>query len=424
MKRLLLVVALLLGLAHAQTRITFYYPVGVAGPLARVIEGYVQEFEAEHPDINVEPVFGGNYQENQAAVVAAIRAGTPPDTAVLLSTQLFTLLELNAIDTFDELIAADPEGQELIDGFFSAFMLNSTFDGSVWSIPFQRSTPVMYFNKGAFREAGLDPENPPQTWEELVEVGQALTRRGDGGRVEQWGVSIPNETFGAWLFEGLVIQAGGILHNPDDGCTVNANDPATKRALQFLVELSQEHEVSPQGIIRWGTTPNDFVAGNSAIVYHSTGSLGFIRNNADFEFGTAFQPQGERYGVPTGGANFYIFRDQDPARRDATWTFIKWMTSPEMAARWSIDSGYVATREASWELPIMQEYTAQFPQALTARDQLQYAQPEFSAYSLQEVYDVLNQAIGQAVLGSATVDQALETAQAEIDAILAPVCNR
>lgn len=424
MRRIAMLLALvLLGAAFAQARISFYYPVGVAGPLARVIEGYVTEFETEHPDIRVDPNFGGNYQENQAAVVAAIEAGNPPDTAVLLSTQLFTLLDLDAIDSFEELIAEDPEGQELVEDVFPAFMANSTLDGEVWSIPFQRSTPIMYYNRDAFEEAGLDPDSPPETWEELVEMGQQLTVTNDAGRVERYGVMIPNETFGAWLFEGLVIQAGGILHDPDDGCTVHADDPDTREALQFLVDLGEEHGIAPEGIVRWGTTPNDFVAGNTAMMYHSTGSLGFVRDNADFEFGTAFQPQGERYGVPTGGANFYLFSGQDPEQREATWTFIKWMTSPEMAARWSRDSGYVAHRESAWELPEMQEYVEENPQAVTARDQLEYAEPEFATYRLQEVYDVINEAIGQAALGNVTVDEALENAQAEIDRILAPVCD-
>lgn len=100
----------LLGIGLAQsTTITFYYPVGVAGPLARFIEGYVQEFEAKNPDIKVNTVFGGNYEENQAKVVAAIRAGNPPDTAILLSQQLYTLLAMDAIEPFDAYIAKDPE---------------------------------------------------------------------------------------------------------------------------------------------------------------------------------------------------------------------------------------------------------------------------------------------------------------------------
>jgi sn-glycerol 3-phosphate transport system substrate-binding protein len=419
MRRLLLVGVLLLGMAAAQTQITFYYPVGVAGPLARFIEGYVEEFQADHPDIGVNTVFGGNYTENQAKVVTALRAGTPPDVAVLLSQELNTLISLDAVEPLDEVLAADAEAQAMIDDFFPGFMRNSTLDGQIWSIPFQRSTPVLYFNVDAFVEAGLDPASPPETWAELVEYAEALTKRDASGRVTQWGVAIPTEDRSSWLLEGLVMQAGGLLYDPDAGGLVATIDtPAVREAMQFKADLARVHRVSPEGVIAWGTAANDFAAGNVAMLYHSTGSLGFVRGNADFEFGTAFQPRNEQYGVPTGGGNFYLLKGADPAKRDAAWTFIKWMTSPEMAARWSIDSGYVATRQSAWDLPLMQDYVAQFPQALTAREQLQYAQAELPVFALQEIKDIISKAEQDVILGRATVEQAAAEAQRQADAVL------
>lgn len=412
-----LLCVLLFGLAQAQ-EITFYYPVGVAGPLARVIEEYVADFELEHPGIQVTPIFGGNYQENQARVITSIRAGNPPDTAVLLATQYWTMLE-HGIRPFDDLIAGDPEGQALVDDVFPGFMADSMREGQVWSIPFQRSTPVMYYNKEAFAEAGLDPDRPPATWAELVEFGQQIVENTD-----YWGVMIPHEPIGNWLLEALVVQSGGMLHEPDDGCTVYMDYPATHEALRFLYDLGQTYGVSPEGIIRWGTLPNDFAAGVTAIMYHSTGSLTFVRTNADFEFGTAFHAANQRYGVSTGGGNFYMFEGQDDTRREATWTFIKWMTSPEMTARWSVDSGYVATRQSSWELPLMQEYVSEVPQAIAGRDQLQYAAPEFSVFNQQESVDIIDRMIAQVVMGAATVEAAAARAQQQLeDDVLAPHCR-
>lgn len=406
-------------LVRAQpVRLDFFYPVGVAGPLAQIIEGYVREFNDQHPDILVTPVFGGNYAENQSKVVAAIRAGDPPDTAILLSVDLFTMLGLDAIEPFDPLIEDDPDAQEMIQDFFPAFMANSTFDGKIWSIPFQRSTPIMYYNKDAFREVGLDPERPPETWDELIEFGKMLAKPG------RRGVQIPEETWGIWMLEGLTIQAGGMLWDPEGrGCVVKLDSEETATAIRFLMRLKEEG-ISPPDLTRWRTTPNDFVAGTTAIMYHSTGSLGFIRTNARFEFGTAFQAKRVRFGVPTGGANFYLFKGQDPRKREATWTFIKWMTTPEMAARWSIDSGYVATRRSAWELPTMQEYVAKVPQALTARDQLEFAKPELSTYNRPEVHVTVERAMADAILGRKPVEQALKDGQQKIDEeILAPFCS-
>jgi sn-glycerol 3-phosphate transport system substrate-binding protein len=414
-----------LGLALAQqVTLTFYYPVGVAGPLARYIEGYVREFEEKNPGIRVNTVFGGNYPENQAKVVAAIKAGNPPDTAILLSQELYTLLSLDAIEPFDPYIAKDPELKRAVSDFFPAFMMNSTLDGKVYSLPFQRSTPILYYNKEAFREAGLDPEKPPTTWDELVEYAKRLTKRDASGRAVRYGVAIPTEDRSTWLLEALTIQAGGLLYDPAGrGCKVLVDTEPVRKGIQFKADLAQKYEVSPKGVVAWGTTPGDFAAGKVAMIYHSTGSLGFIRNNANFAFGTAFLPKLVRFGTPTGGANFYLFKGQDPAKREATLRFIKFMTSPELQARWAIDSGYVAARRSSWSRPIMQEYVGKWPQALVAREQLAYAKAELPVYNLQQVKDIIAQAEQEVVLGRKEVRQATREAQAKVNEALRPFCK-
>ncbi|GAA6755736.1 ABC transporter substrate-binding protein [Thermus thalpophilus] len=414
------------GFAWAQSvTITFYYPVGVAGPLARFIEGYVREFEQRNPGIKVNTVFGGNYEENQAKVVAAIKAGNPPDTAILLSQQLYTLLAMDAIEPFDPYIAKDPELKRAVSDFFPAFMMNSVLDGKVYSLPFQRSTPILYYNKEAFREAGLDPEKPPTTWDELVEYAKKLTKRDAQGRVVRYGVAIPTENRSTWLLEALTIQAGGLLYDPaGQGCKVLVDTEPVRKGMQFKADLARTHGVSPAGVVDWGTIPGDFAAGKVAMIYHSTGSLGFIRTNARFPFGTAFLPKLVRHGTPTGGANFYLFKGSDPAKKEATLRFIKFMTSPELQARWSLDSGYVAARRSSWNLPIMQKYLQEWPQAKIAREQLTYARAELPVYNLQRVKDIIAEAEQAVVLGRKDVREATREAQQRVDEALKPFCSR
>lgn len=420
MKKYVVLMVALASMALAQTQISFYYPVGVSGPLARFIETYVQEFEAAHPDIKVETIFGGNYTENQSKIVAAQLAGTPPDVAILLSQELRTLISLDIVEPIQSLLDADAEGSSMIADFFPGFMENSVLDGVVWSIPFQRSTPVLYYNKEAFIEVGLDPEVPPTSWQELVSYAEKLTKRDNSGQITRYGVAIPTAERSTWLTEALVMQAGGSMYDVNsDGLVATLDTPAVREAITFKADLANRYKVSPEGVIAWGTTTNDFAAGNIAMIYHSTGSLGFIRANADFEFGTAFQPANAQFGVPTGGGNFYILKGSDPAKRDAVWTFIKWMSSPELLARWSVDSGYVAPRLSSWELPTMQDYVSQYPQALTAREQLRYAQAELPVYALQEIKDIFSKAEQDVVLGSASAEAALAEAQRLADEVLA-----
>jgi len=425
MTRRALVVALALGLVgtiapatHAQTKLQLYYPVGVAGPLARIIDGYVQEWNQAHPQNQVEPVFAGGYTEAYSKTLAAIKGGTPPDVAIMLSQNLNDILGQEIVIPLDELIAADAV-QVNIDDFFPAFMLNSKQGGKVWSIPFQRSTPVMYFNKDAFREAGLDPAKPPQTQAELVAAAKKLVKQ-EGGRVTRWGLSIPSGGgVDTWLLEALTIEAGGVLYDLNNACCkVLLTSPAAQAAVQFLRDLGEKEKVSPTGPIEWGTTANDFAAGKVAMIYYTTGGLGFIRNNAKFEFGTAFLPKGQRFGTPTGGGNVYLFRATPPDRRKAAWEFAKWLTSPDMLARWSIDSGYVAPRKSSWGTARMKEYVAKYPQALTARDQLQYALAELPVKNIIEVKRAIVTALQTALTSSQPIGPILAEGQARVDEIL------
>src|SRR4029453_7128040 len=405
-------------MAQAQMKLQFYYPVGVAGPLARIIDGYVQEWNKTHPQIQVEPVFAGNYTEAYAKTLAAIRGGTPGEVAIMLPQNLNDIPGQDIVIPLDELIAADA-AQVKMDDFFPAFMLNSTQGGKVWSIPFQRSTPVMYYNKDAFKEAGLDPSKPPQTQAEMVAAAKKLIKQ-EGGRTTRWGLATPSGGgVATWLYEALTIEAGGLLYDPNNACCkVLLSSPPAQAAAQFLRDLGEKEKVSPPGPINWDTAANDFTAGNFAMLYYTTGGLGFIRNNAKFEFGTAFLPKGQRFGTPTGGGNVYLFKATPPDRRKAAWEFTKWITSTEMLARWSIDSGYVAPRKSSWETPLMKDYVGKYPQALTARDQLQYALAELPVKNIIEVKRAIVTALQTVLTTSQPIGPIMAQGQQRVEEIL------
>ena len=182
--------------------LTFYYPVNVGGSAAALIEQICADFNAENPDIVVEPVYTGNYDDTVTKIQTAIQGGTPPDVFVSLATQRFTMASTGMAMPLDDLIAADgEEGQAYIDDFLDGFMLDSYVDGQIYSIPFQRSTMVLFYNKDAFEEVGLDPEDPPETWEEVVEYGQKLTNE------NRYGVGLAlNSGSAQWAFTGFCLQ--------------------------------------------------------------------------------------------------------------------------------------------------------------------------------------------------------------------------
>jgi len=153
------------------TELTMFYPVAVGGPLTKLVDKLVSDFQAENPDIKVKAIYSGNYSDTMTKAMTALKGGTPPNLSVILSTEIFTLIDNDAIVPFDDLVTTDQEKQWL-GSFYPALMENSRTAGKTWSIPFQRSTIVMYYNKDAFRKAGLNPDAPPATWDELVEMGK------------------------------------------------------------------------------------------------------------------------------------------------------------------------------------------------------------------------------------------------------------
>jgi sn-glycerol 3-phosphate transport system substrate-binding protein len=403
------------ALAQAATEISFYYPVAVGGPITKIIDDYAAEFSKENTGIKVTPIYAGSYQDTIVKALTAHKAGNPPVTSVLLSTDMFTLIDEDAIVPIDGFVKT-AEDRAWMDSFYKAFMLNSQSGGKTWGIPFQRSTVVLYWNKELFKAAGLDPNKPPATWAEMRDMAAKLTVKDATGKVTQYGMQIPSSGFPYWLFQGLAIQNGVAMAN-ESGNAVKFDDPAVIEALQYWVDLAKSG-VHPPGIVEWGTTPKDFFEKKVAMMWTTTGNLTNVRNNAKFDFGVAMLPAGKKRGSPTGGGNFYISKKATSAQQEAAFRFAKWMTQPERAAKWSMDTGYVAVSEAAYETAALKKYGSEFPPALVARDQLPFALAEFSTHDNQRVTKALNDGLQAALTGTKTPAQAMKDAQAEADRLL------
>ncbi len=404
--------------AHAQKQVelSFYYPVAVGGPVTKTIDRMAADFEKENPDIKIKPVYAGTYQESIVKVLTAFKSGQPPHLAVLLSTDMFTLIDEGAIVPIDSL-ATSADDKQWLSGFFDSFMMNSRTGGKTWGVPFQRSTIVLYWNKELFEEAGLDPDKAPATWDEMVEFAKKLTKTDASGKVTQWGVKIPSSGFPYWLFQGLTTPNGALLMN-EAGNETYFDKPEVVEALQYWVDLSAKHKVMPGGVIEWGTTPKDFFERTAAMIWTTTGNLTNIRTNAGFPFGVAMLPAKKQRGSPTGGGNFYVFEKTSDEEKQAALKFIKWATAPERAAQWSIATGYVAVTPAAWETPAMKKYVEEVPQATVARDQLEFSVAELSTHENQRVTKALNDGLQAALTGAKAPEAALKDAQREADRIL------
>ena len=209
---------------------------------------------------------------------------------------------------------------------------------------------------------------------------------------------------------GAIQNGKEVMSN--DGLTTYFDDPTVIETLEFWKSLSQEHGIMPTGTVEWGTLRQAFLEGQTAMMWHSTGNLTAVKNNASFDFGVAELPANVRKGSPTGGGNFYVFKDTSPEEQAAALKLIEFMTSPEQAAAWSIGTGYMGVSPAAYETDALKTYTEEFPPALVARNQLENAVAEFSTFETARVREGLNNAIQAALTNTKSAADALAEAQA------------
>ncbi|UCF99676.1 MAG: ABC transporter substrate-binding protein [Spirochaetaceae bacterium] len=386
-----------------------YYPVGVAGPLAKLMDEMVDDYNASQNEIYVESIFAGGYRNAMEKAQTAFLAGKPPEFAVLDAPTLLTLRDINAIVSLDSLIANEG-GKSFVDEFLPAFMKIAQHEGKIWSIPWQRSTPVFYYNTEYFREAGLDATRAPGTWTEMAGYAEKLKKAGD---VTRWGLEFPIDF---WLIKPMILQAGGELDN-QAGTRISLDTAQAREAFSFLKELAYQRQVMP-AVRQWGEAVNDFVTGVTAMLYNSTGALTYIRTSIEHDFDVGFLPAHKRQVVIEGGGNFFIFKTTE-RNQAAAWEVIKWMTRPENTARWSLGSGYVPVKHAAFEVPEYKKYTNEVPRALVAYKQLTTVDIErnMMTHRVNEIVDLVDNTIEE-ILGGADMNATLKRAQAEADKIL------
>jgi sn-glycerol 3-phosphate transport system substrate-binding protein len=412
-------------LASAQTKIDFFFPVPVDGPLAREMTRLVKVYDDSQKDVAVTAVYTGSYDETKLKAQAAAKAGKPPGLVLMSANFTVDLKLAGDLDSLEPLLKADGTTREqFLADFWPALHANATVDGELYAIPFQNSTPLLYFNVEHFKEVGLDPKKPPQTWAELVDAAKKLTKR-NGDTVERYGFSMPEGyDYLGWLMEALSMSNGGRYFNQDYGGEVYYDTPSMLGAAQFVEDLVFKHKVMPQGVLEGGAVSSNFIAGKVSMMLLSTGSLSFVRNNMKMAYDVAFVPKNVRNAVPIGGASLVMFKGSGDAERAAAWKFAKWLSSAETLGGWSRFTGYFAPRKSAYDLPEMKEFIAKNGDAKVAISQLPYAQPWFATYQTVAVRKALEDEIQAVLNGKKKAGEAVKEAQKNADALLKPYVER
>ena len=353
MKNILLILFIMLMLLSCGHRIdhevVFWHALG--GPLGDALNTMIYDFNREHPDIRIRAISMGNYQALSQKLMASIQAGNQPDISQVFESWTANLVRGNALIPLDHFINDDPEFKAGLDDIFPVFIQSNTFDGQIWSFPFNKSVRVMYYNKDVFFRNGLDHTQPPKTWDEYLELCKLFTQDFNGdGRNDLWGTTFTTDM---WRFENLLLQAGGDIMN-EDFTEPMFNSAEGVEALNFFDRLLN---VDKSAYLSSGHEgQNHFLAETVAFVEGSSVSYVFMKDaQITFNLGIAAIPTHRTGRNIISGTNIAIFDKGNPEKSRAAWEFIKWFSEPKQTAKFASLTYYMPVRKSAFDEPLIKE---------------------------------------------------------------------
>ncbi len=377
----------------------------LTGPPGDIQDELAARFNESQDQVEVEVQFQGTYEEILQKLQAAMIAGQTPDLVQLDSPFVALFAKDGALRPLDE-FASDPEVGIDLEDFVPGFLADGYYQGKLYSLPFMRSTPLLYYNADMFAEAGL-PDRGPETWDEFIEFSEKLTKV-EGDRPVQQGVSFTmGATTAHWYLQALIYSYGGLVS--DEDFNMHLSEPEAIQAAKLWQDMVFESGIGKAGIDEGGSQ-GDFLNHRVGMVFGSTGSMTNLMTNADFTVGAAMIPAGVRREVPVGGS-VIAMTSNDAERQLAAWKFMTYLTQPENIAEIVIATGYLPITQSAMEHPDLVAFYEEFPERKVAMDQLQYARPQASVISLATGTELLRQAVEKLLVGNVPVEQVMQEAE-------------
>ena len=430
MLSLCLILALFAGLvlpvnAENPVEIIFWHSMG--GVNGEAIVKMVDDFnKANEGKIKVNVEYQGTYDDAINKVKAAGMSAMPADVMQIYDIGSRFMIDSGWALPVQEMIDAENYDISQIEPNIAAYY---TIDNKLYSMPFNSSTPLLYYNKTAFAEAGLDPDTPPTNFDEIIEMAEKLTIKDADGKITRWGYGMGNY---GWFFEQWMGKMGLHYVNNDNG---RSEEPATKVVFDENGGAAEVFKVwkklFDEGIITYlgrGNTDAKaaFISGDIVITLESTAALKSLLTNVgdDFEIGTGFFPNihpDDKGGVSIGGGSLWMLQTGDDARQKAAWEFIKYMISPDVQAFWNAQTGYFPITVATHELDAFKENLEKYPQFGTAIRQLHSTAPEYAGSLLSvfpEARSLVETYTERLINGEVTVDEAVQKLAAEVNSAI------
>ncbi|HEV8536193.1 MAG TPA: ABC transporter substrate-binding protein [Candidatus Limnocylindria bacterium] len=404
-------------------KIVWWHAMG--GINGEAINKIVAGFNGSQSAIKVETVFQGNYDDLLAKLNTAIASNAAPalvqvyDIGQAYMRDSAQVVPMQAFIDRDKFSTTD---------FEPAVINYYKYQDKLQSMPWNASSSILFYNKDAFKEVGLDPEKPPVTFSEVAEAAKKLTKKDASGQTVRYGFG---PSIYGWLFEQLMATSAAPYADNGNGRDNRAtkvlwNSAQGKAILDWWKAGVDGGYFYNPGIDNAGST-NAFNAGKTAMYIESTATLRNTINVAKFQVGTGLYPRPDNKprdgGNIIGGASLYIMKSRPADEQQAAWEFVRYAMSPAIQAQWQADTGYYPIVKTAYNEGPSKEWATKYPQFLTAVNQIRES-PQ-NRMTNGAVLGVMPQArqrtqkmIESVLLGQATSQAALEAAVSDINAAI------
>lgn len=414
--------------AAAQEPVTIEFWHAMGGYNGEVVNNLVEKFNQSQDEVRVEAQNTGSYSDTLTKTQAAVKSGSAPHIIQIYEIGTQVMVDSGIIIPVEELGREVANDKDFDWGKFLVPVSNYyNVNGKMQSMPFNSSTPILYYNKDAFEEAGLDPNQPPKTFAELKEYARKLTVRNEDGEVERYGFTLG---IVGWFVEQMMANQDALLVNNDNGRSGRATESYLDRepAVRFI-ELWKE--MVDEGIMLnpgrgWDGAKQAFLSGRAAMMIESTAQVTNFSQNAEndgYELGTGFLPRPEgvdRGGVIIGGASLWAVADHPQEELKAAWKFLSFLSEQEQQVYWFENTGYFPVTKAAVEHEMNSQFFTESPNHLTAFLQLLLSKKSATTQgaligTFPEVRQIVEEAIEKTLQGDMTAQEAMDEAASRVD---------
>jgi len=410
-----LTAALAASTAYAATEISWWHAMG--GELGTKLEEIVAGYNASQTEYHVTPVFKGTYPETMTAAIAAFRANEQPQIVQVFEVGTGTMMAAKgAVYPVYQLMADTGAAFDPAAFLPTVVGYYTDTEGNMLSMPFNSSTPILYYNKDVFEKAGLDRDTPPKTWEEVEEFSKKIMDSGAAkcGFTTGWISWVQLENFSAWHNQPI-----GTLENGFGGLESElvVNGPLQVKHWENLKRWQDAGIFQYGGPTGGNDAPPKFYAQECAIYMNSSASrAGVLLNAKDFEVGFGMLPHyadTQPQNSIIGGATLWVLQGHDAEEYKGVADFFSYLSSPEVQADWHQFSGYLPITQAAWDLSKSQGYYDANPGSDVGLKQITLNAPTENSKGLRfgnyvQIRDVIDQEFQELLSGTKNAQQALD----------------